>query len=52
MKDIAIILIYFFSIVFMVGSATFLMYHGIEGWGWLVVIIILSLNLNIKIKGD
>lgn len=34
------------------GMATFLMYHGISGWGWLLFIAFVCTQYSIKETGE
>lgn len=50
MKDLAVIAIFFLSLVGSFGIVGFLMYRDVSGWGWLLLVIVLLFgSINIKV---
>ena len=50
MATILIFFFYFLSIITATVSATFLMYHKINGWGWIIAIAIALTFIKLHVK--
>lgn len=52
MKATVIFTMYYLLIGAVLGMATFLMYHKIDGWGWLIFIGILLAGQTLKVRDE
>lgn len=56
MKDNTVVLMFIIfrslATISVIGGATFLAYHGKDGWGWLIFLAVILGAFSIKTNGD